>query len=153
MGDAPSFDTPEAFVAHLRQLRFARLISKTTAEKPLRRHLSATERQEILEKTGGLCHLCGGKIDGAWTANHVRPYAYEANDSIDNYLPCHAACNRARWFYGDSEFRWILKLGVFFRTQLEEKGNEHAIELARAFLEQEAKNVSRRKFRSRKRTT
>jgi len=153
MSDTPLFDTPEEFITHLRLLRFTRLADKMAADRPPRRQLTAAERKIIWEKTGGLCHLCGGKIEDAWTANHVRPHAFEGEDSIANYLPSHPECNRSRWFYGDREFQWILKLGAFFRTQLEESGNDHAIELAKAFLNREAKNVSRRKYRARNQAT
>jgi hypothetical protein len=153
MSDAPSFATVEEFIAHLRQLRFTRLADKAGVDNPPRRQLTATERQVILEKTGGRCHLCGGKIDGAWTANHIHAHTLAGDCSLANYLPSHPACNRSRWFYGDMEFQWILKLGVFFRTHLEELGNDHALELAQGFLNQEAKNCVRRKYRARNRAT
>ncbi len=39
----------------------------------------------------------------------------------DNYLPAHSICNNYRWFYGTEEFQWILKLGVWLRTQIEKE--------------------------------
>jgi len=37
----------------------------------------------------------------------------------DNYLTAHSVCNNYRWFYGPEEFQWILKLGVFMKTQID----------------------------------
>ena len=39
--------------------------------KPIRGHLTQSDRDEILRKTGGRCHICGGKIKGNWQADHV----------------------------------------------------------------------------------
>ena len=41
------------------------------ATKRTRHILSAAERREILAKTAGRCHICGGAIEGAWQADHV----------------------------------------------------------------------------------
>jgi len=35
------------------------------------------------------------------------------------YLPAHSTCNRSRWFYNAEEIQWILSIGVFMRTQIE----------------------------------
>ena len=36
-----------------------------------RTQLSPAQRQRILQRTGGRCHLCGGLIEAAWQADHV----------------------------------------------------------------------------------
>ncbi len=58
-------------------------------------------------------------IDGKWEADHVFSHALGGQHSLDNYLPAHPICNNYRWFYGTEEFQWILKLGVWLRTQIE----------------------------------
>jgi hypothetical protein len=144
MHDADTvFPDVSEFSAHLRFLRENRLANKKTGENN-RKKLTKKQRINILEKTGGRCHICGGVIDGVWVADHVFAHIYGGEHSLDNYLPTHRICNRAKWFYGTEEFQWILKMGVFFRTQLEELGNPNAISLAEFFLEHERHRDSRR---------
>jgi len=83
--------------------------------------LSASERREIFAKTAGRCHICGGKIDGAWQADHVLAHSSGGGHAADNYLPAHSLCNNYRWDYSSEEFQHILKLGVWIRTQIERK--------------------------------
>src|SRR6516225_1203695 len=88
-----------------------------------RAKLTRAEREEVLEKTGGRCHICGGTIDHetAWQADHILACSTGGKHSVDNYLPAHSICNNYRWNYGAEEFQWILKLGVWMRTQIEEE--------------------------------
>ncbi len=134
------------YSAHLRALRDKRLANKTK-DKSQRERLTAKQRISILEKTGGRCHICGGEISGKWVADHVYAHTYGGEHSSENYLPAHEICNRAKWFYGTEEFQWILKMGVYFRTQFEEVGNPNAVSLAKNFLEHETYRDSRRKSR------
>jgi len=80
--------------------------------------LSAQKRTRILAKTGGRCHLCGGLIKGKWQADHVIAYSKGGRHSEENYLPAHTLCNNYRWHYTPEEFQYILKLGVWTRTQI-----------------------------------
>jgi 5-methylcytosine-specific restriction endonuclease McrA len=131
------------FSTHLRSLRENRLANKSKT-KNHREKITKKQRANILEKTGGHCHICGGLIDGAWVADHVFAHTYGGENSLDNYLPAHRICNRAKWFYGTEEFQWILKMGIYFRTQLEEVENPNAVTLAKTFLEYEKHRDSRR---------
>src|SRR5687768_15236672 len=54
-----------------------------------RRTLSPKERQLIFEKTAGRCHICGGKIDGPWQADHVLAHSTGGVHAAENYLPAH----------------------------------------------------------------
>ena len=54
-----------------------------------------------------------------WQADHVLAHATGGEHSVDNYLPAHSTCNHYRWYYDAEEFQWILKLGVWMRTQIE----------------------------------
>lgn len=76
----------------------------------------------MFAKTGGRCHICGGPIvDAAWPADHVLAYSGGGTHSVDNYLAAHALCNNYRWDYLPEEFQYILKLGVWLRTQIEKQ--------------------------------
>jgi 5-methylcytosine-specific restriction endonuclease McrA len=60
-------------------------------------------------------------IEGRWEADHVFSHSLGGQNAADNYLPAHTICNNYRWFYGTEEFQWILKLGVWLRTQIEKE--------------------------------
>lgn len=142
------FGSTQQFVAHLRALRQDRHQRKLVVrdQDHKRRRLPAAERQAILSKTGGRCHICGGEIDGAWDADHVFAHAQGGAHAVDNYLPAHSICNSYRWFYGMEEFQWILKLGVWMRTQIENE-DDSALQLSERFIKNEARRDSRRKRR------
>ena len=84
-----------------------------------RGQLTKDERTRILESTGRRCHICGGRIRASWQADHVLAHSNRGLHSIENYLPAHRLCNNYRWDYSPEEFQWILKLGVWARTQIE----------------------------------
>jgi 5-methylcytosine-specific restriction endonuclease McrA len=142
------FRSAQQFAAHLRALHEDRSRRKleVRAHGHKRLRLSAAERRAILSKTGGRCHICGGEIDGAWDADHVFAHAQGGAHATDNYLPAHSICNTYRWFYGTEEFQWILKLGVWLRTQIE-SGDDSALGLAERFIRHEARRDSRRRRR------
>ena len=64
--------------------------------------------------------------------------------SVDNYLPAHSICNNYRWHYDAEEFQWILKLGVWLRTQIE-KGTTIGQEVGQKFCDHERRRAGRRK--------
>lgn len=64
-----------------------------------RRSISSTERARLFALHGGICHLCGEKIDGVrerWEVEHVIPWALTRDDSDENRRPAHVACHRAK---------------------------------------------------------
>jgi 5-methylcytosine-specific restriction endonuclease McrA len=136
--------------AHLAAVLFGlhRKREKQKAEKKIgtrrRKTLTPPKRAAIFAKTAGRCHICGGRIaDEAWQADHVLAYSGGGVHSIDNYLPAHSLCNNYRWDYLADEFQWIMKLGVWARTQVE---RETAVGLAIAagFLAHERSRRKRR---------
>ena len=148
MNEADSiYPNAAEFAKRLRKLRHQRLAGKNNsdAEKKSRHSLTATERNTVLQKTGGRCHICGGEILDRWAADHILAHINGGAHSIDNFLPAHVMCNAAKWFYGMEEFQWILKMGVYFRTQLEEQSNPDAVALAEKFMEHERTRNARRK--------
>jgi hypothetical protein len=110
---------------HLLALRSQRREQKAHIKKTglTRRRLSSRQRQQVYEKTGGRCHICGGYITNGetWQADHVQPFSSGAEHTIENYLPAHRFCNNYRWDYTAGEFQMILKIGVWARTQIERR--------------------------------
>jgi 5-methylcytosine-specific restriction endonuclease McrA len=146
------FSSVDAFVSHLARLRANRLEAKKgrAAANGARPSIQGAKRQAVLAVTGGRCHICGGAISGRWVVDHVLARARGGEDSSNNLLPAHETCNRYRWFYGTEEFQWIIKLGVYFRTQIEEERNPVALELASSFLAHERRARRRIAVRLRK---
>lgn len=135
-----------SFAQHLRQLRLQRRKRKeaTHSTRPARKISSASERKQILAKTAGRCHICGGNIGKlAWHADHVLAHSAGGAHSADNYLPAHALCNNYRWDYSPEEFQQILKLGVWTRTQMERR-TRFGRDAATAFLAYERTRQARR---------
>jgi 5-methylcytosine-specific restriction endonuclease McrA len=84
--------------AHLIDLRSKRRLEKQNSIRRSRTSLTAAERLQVLAKTSGACHICGGKIEGkSWRADHVIAHSAGGTHDVDNYLPAHATCNNYRW--------------------------------------------------------
>jgi hypothetical protein len=139
-------DNVDQFAELLRSLRVARQECKdrNLNTKHGRRSLSALERTEILQKTAGRCHICGGTIEGAWQADHVLAHSGGGTHVSGNYLPAHSLCNNYRWDYSSSEFQQILKLGVWLRTQIERRTQIGKV-AAKLYLMHEALREKRRR--------
>jgi 5-methylcytosine-specific restriction endonuclease McrA len=150
MSSTDTFQSEAEFVERLRSLKEKRHDRKMELRDQLSREpLSSLDRQTILAKTGRCCHICGGDVEGdAWQADHVFSHALGGQHSVDNYLPAHAVCNNYRWFYGAEEFQWILKLGVWLRTQIQRKTPVGRMAAA-AFCAHERARASRSKVRVR----
>ncbi len=122
MSATDTFNNTDELVERLRSLRRDRRKQRLKYQsKRTRMRLSRSDRDDILKKTANRCHICGGLIEGAWAADHVFAHSFGGRHSVDNYLPAHPICNNYRWFYGTEEFQWILKLGVWLRTQIEKE--------------------------------
>lgn len=63
-----------------------------------------------------------------------------------------AFCNNYRWDYSPEEFQWVLKLGVWARTQIE-RGTSLGAEVRDMFHEYELNRQGRRKLRLFRRRT
>jgi len=142
------FSDVDTFAKALRDLHASRKDRAIAGRKenPMRSILTKAERAEVLSKTGGRCHICGGAIEAeAWQADHVLAHSAGGKHSVDNYLAAHSICNNYRWHYDAEEFQWILKIGVWMRTQIE---NETTIgrEAGEKFCEHERRRTRRRKL-------
>lgn len=136
-----------ALTVHLKRLRQQRLAQKNAvrARRGRRQRLDARDRRAILRKTDGRCHVCGGEItDRRWQADHVLAHSGGGQDTVDNYLPAHALCNNYRWDYLAEEFRYVLKIGVWARTQIERE-TPIGREIAERFGHYEAARLNRRR--------
>jgi 5-methylcytosine-specific restriction endonuclease McrA len=133
----------QRFATRLKNLRAKRRRTKGANRRP-RPALDGAARGEILKKTGGRCHICGGKIgrNEPWDADHVLAHANGGDNSSQNFLPAHKLCNNLRWFYGAEEFQWILKLGVWTRTRIELQ-DERLMPMLEEFLKYERRRISR----------
>ena len=136
--------TPAQFAQHLRRLRAKRkrAVAKSRERGAKRSSLTPSQRQRILAKTAGRCHICGGKIVGKWQADHVLAHSAGGVHAEDNYLPAHPFCNNYRWHYTAEEFQLILKLGVMVRTMIE-LGKSPGLEIAEIFVRKERQRAMR----------
>lgn len=140
-----TFSTVESFGIYLHNLRSKRRrrVLKWNKAILVRRSLTPKQRPEVLVKAGKRCHLCGGKINGSdWQADHVYAHSTGGTHTIENYLPSHSLCNNYRWHYGTKEFQWILKLGVWLRTQIE-KGTPIGQLAGQAFIKYDRRRAAR----------
>jgi hypothetical protein len=141
------YPSAQAFSARLRQLQQRRKISRGTKvnTRGPRRALTPAQRAEVLAKTGGRCHICGGRIKrgSRWAADHILAYAQGGPHDVSNYLPAHGPCNGYRRHFGAEEFQWILKLGVWFRTQIARR-HPRAMEFADYYVRHEQRRDRRR---------
>jgi 5-methylcytosine-specific restriction endonuclease McrA len=138
--------TLEDFVRNLRELRVERNEAQKRAQKVPRKALTAKERNAILSKTGGRCHICGGHIDPGsyWEADHVLRRAAGGGNKSDNYLAAHGLCNTYRWDHLPGEMQWVLKIGVWARMQME-KNSEFGRKMTKLFFENELRREGRKK--------
>jgi hypothetical protein len=120
-----------------------------TINKRKRNPLSKKQREEILKKTEGHCHVCGCKIEGKWAADHVVPHAVGGQCTIENFLPCCHECNRLRWFYNPEELKQILRLGVYCNKEMK-KSTGLGKKIEEFFNKRLEQNAKRREQKKRK---
>ena len=137
---------PDKFRQHLSVLRRKRERRKARTIRAPRQRLNAKDRRQILKKTGSRCHICGGKIDGKWQADHVLAYSGGGRSTHENYLPSHSLCNNYRWDYLPEEFQLILKIGVWARTQIE-RGTVLGNQICDRFASYEQSRLNRQRRR------
>ena len=144
MSDLNIPDSSDALVERLSLLHRKR----EDFPRPKRRlHLLAEQRREVFQKTDGRCHLCGGELEeNDFVADHVLSHAAGGSANVRNFLPAHGLCNGSRWFYSDEEFKWILRMGVWARKQIEDRPRIGR-RMVPDFLAHERKKEKRRESR------
>ena len=77
--------------------------------------MTANQRKQVWEKTGGHCAYCGCELqEKGWHLDHVRPIyrghdgvnpAIRGRDTVDNALPACQRCNRWKSVLSVDQFR------------------------------------------------
>ena len=74
-------------------------IERTDVGNTPRSKMTEKRRVKVWEKTGGVCVVCGRKIDGTkdkWIAEHIIPLAQGGGDNMQNLGPAHHACAKEK---------------------------------------------------------
>ena len=143
--DLPYIDNPEILSAELRRLYNDRISSKKENPKTKSKNFKLTEKHEILKKTNYHCHVCGQELNEQnFQIDHIIPYSIGGENEIDNYLAACKVCNNYRWNYLPEEIKWIIKIGIWTKTQIEFE-TEIGKLLAEEFIEYEKSREQRRK--------
>jgi 5-methylcytosine-specific restriction endonuclease McrA len=79
---------------------------------------SQVQRAEIHRKTGGRCHVCGGRLGTGWHADHIVPHTRGGSAALDNYLPTCGECNGLRGGQSPELLRLIMRLGVYAKHEI-----------------------------------
>lgn len=96
-----------------------------------RASLTAAARATVFKKTGGTCHVCGGRVGKRWQADHVVPHKLGGQTTLENCLPICKECNRLRWSHAPEVIRLIMRLGIYAKNEIrhETKLGEQLISL------------------------
>lgn len=65
----------------------------------MRKSFSDKQRLEIFRNAGGICHICGGKINGAkeaWDVEHMVALGMGGTNEDDNLAPAHVKCHKTK---------------------------------------------------------
>lgn len=113
-----------------------------------RKSLTPTEREAVLAKTAGACHVCGGRAGRSWQADHVVPHRLKGPHSVSNYLPICRACKMLRRSHAPEVQRMVLQLGLYARSEIN-KQSELGERLVQMYLRRKRTNKLRQKSDSR----
>jgi 5-methylcytosine-specific restriction endonuclease McrA len=63
-----------------------------------RKTVSTKARVALFQKHGGMCHICGGKINvgEGWELEHIIPFALGGEDEEHNWALAHTKCHKAK---------------------------------------------------------
>lgn len=144
----PYIDNENTLIEELNILYQKRLIKKEfnkDYKDSKRIILSKEQRQRVYNKTDGLCHVCGTKLEiDNFQADHVKPFSGGGHNIVDNFLPACSHCNNYRWDYSPEEIQWILKLGVWLKTEIQTKSKE-GLDVLPKIIQDEINRENRRK--------
>lgn len=143
MDNLPYIDSIADLQKEFESLRIKRNASKQRTIRGGR--ISKAERVLIHQKTDGRCHVCGIELEvESFQADHVKSHSKGGSSGVENFLPACRTCNNYRWDYLPQEFQWILKLGVWARTEIE-KQTVLGKPMALRFLDLDKKREARRR--------
>ena len=144
MDDTPYIESAEVLINELRRLKQQREAGKQRLDTQSRQLLKSLKRRLIHQKTDGRCHICGCEVSvDSFQADHVRSHTSGGGSDVDNFLPSCRTCNNYRWYYSSEEMKWILKIGVWARTQMQRE-TQIGHQLAKAFVKYEESRERRR---------
>lgn len=108
----------------------------TSGRKPL----TAGVKNQVFEKTGGVCHFCGEKLilAGRWDIDHVVPLLRKGTSELSNLLPVCCECNRLRSAQRPAKIRATMRIGIYARRAIK-KQNPTGKKLERYVLKKVAK--------------
>jgi len=110
-----------------------------------RKPLTKKQRELVLGKTDGRCHICGIEIElNNFHADHVKAHITGGLHAENNYLPSCGTCNNLRWHYSSEEIQIILKLGRWLKTKIVDD-DEEGLLLANQFVKHDMSLRKRRK--------
>jgi 5-methylcytosine-specific restriction endonuclease McrA len=126
---------------HIRRLCAASDVKSNPAP---RMALTDSQRAQLLAKTAGTCHACGGRAGRAWQADHVIPYRLGGAHSVNNYLPICGECNKIRRSHSPAVLRLLMRLGTYARNEIRRE-TDLGEQLIRIYLRWQRSNRARRK--------
>lgn len=132
MNELPFISDAIEFKILLQQLRLLRRSEKIKAKRKY--IISKADRILIHLKTDGKCHICGQDVSvDKFEADHVKSHSKGGQNIIDNFLATCRTCNNYRWDYLPDEIKWVLKLGIWSRKQIEDN-TSLGQDIAKAFI-------------------
>ncbi len=144
MNELPYINDALELKTVLRQLRLLRRSEKLKTKRKY--ILTKADRILIHIKTDGKCHICGQDVSvDKFEADHVKSHSKGGQSIIDNFLATCRTCNNYRWDYLPDEIKWVLKLGVWTRKQIEDD-TTLGQEIAKTFVQYENKRENRRRI-------
>ena len=142
--DLPYIDKSEILSAEFRRLYSKRISTKNSTVKIKKKNLQVGDKVEILKKTGNCCHVCGQELNlSNFQADHIVPQSTGGDSEIENYIAACKLCNSYRWGYLPEEIRWVMKVGVWAKTQIEFE-TELGKNISESFIEYEKTREQRR---------
>ena len=141
MNSLPFYNDESEFINALKLLHHERKVNKIKSKRAI---LKPKERLEVLKKTDSRCHVCGITLDQKFQADHIKCHSSGGLHNVNNYLPSCELCNNYRWHYSPHEIQWILKIGVWAKSQIE-KESKLGLQIASSFINNEHKRENRRK--------
>lgn len=139
--DLPYIDKKEFLSAELRRLN--KLRSDKKKERPKTKNLKKSNKKEVFNKTQGICHICGCELE---PEKFSITSSFGKENSVENSLPACQSCKRICDNYLPSEIKWILKIGLWVKTQVEYE-TEIGKDIAAEIIEREKESEQKRKVK------
>jgi hypothetical protein len=109
--------------------------------------LTKKQRELVLAKTDGRCHVCGIELEAqGFHVDHIKSHITGGLHMENNYLPSCNTCNNLRWHYSSEEIQVIMKLGRWLKTKIVDGETENLL-LANEFVKREISLRKRRQLK------